>query len=87
MVTSLIKKESFFFFKTDFAEELGLEDINFDEELDEQEVNLSIGAGEKDPEIAQENIHGFDLDAGKRWIYPTNYPVRDYQFNIVQQVI
>lgn len=27
---------------------------------------------------------GFDLSAGKTWIYPENYPVRDYQFNIVQ---
>lgn len=28
---------------------------------------------------------GFDRGAGKLWIYPTNYPVRDYQFNIVSQ--
>ncbi|XP_076659071.1 FA complementation group M [Halictus rubicundus] len=27
---------------------------------------------------------GFDLSAGKTWIYPENYPVRDYQFNIVK---
>ncbi|KOC68054.1 Fanconi anemia group M protein [Habropoda laboriosa] len=27
---------------------------------------------------------GFDISAGKTWIYPINYPVRDYQFNIVQ---
>nr|CAI5851574.1 unnamed protein product [Callosobruchus analis] len=26
---------------------------------------------------------GFDLLAGQTWIYPTNYPVREYQFNIV----
>ncbi|XP_031847095.2 FA complementation group M [Nomia melanderi] len=30
---------------------------------------------------------GFDLSAGKTWIYPENYPVRDYQFNIVQAAI
>ena len=27
---------------------------------------------------------GFDLSAGNTWIYPENYPVRDYQFNIVE---
>ncbi|CAG9813734.1 unnamed protein product [Phaedon cochleariae] len=30
---------------------------------------------------------GFDLQAGQSWIYPTNYPVRDYQFNIVQKAL
>lgn len=33
------------------------------------------------------NIPGFDRSAGKLWIYPTNYPVRDYQFNIVKQAL
>ncbi|CAD5122934.1 DgyrCDS11330 [Dimorphilus gyrociliatus] len=30
---------------------------------------------------------GFDLNSGRLWIYPTNYPVRDYQYNIVQQAL
>lgn len=30
---------------------------------------------------------GFDLEAGQTWIYPTNYAVRDYQYNIVQQAL
>ncbi|KAI4469154.1 fanconi anemia group m fancm family member [Holotrichia oblita] len=36
-----------------------------------------------------ENIdtEGFDLQAGQTWIYPTNYPVRDYQFNIVSECL
>ena len=29
----------------------------------------------------------FDPDAGRLWIYPTNMPVRDYQFNIVKQCL
>ncbi|CAN8031593.1 unnamed protein product, partial [Ixodes persulcatus] len=29
----------------------------------------------------------FDVVAGQTWIYPTNYPVRDYQFNIVQSCL
>lgn len=33
---------------------------------------------------SNEETKGFDLAAGKTWIYPENYPIRDYQFNIVQ---
>jgi len=29
------------------------------------------------------DAEGFDLAAGKTWIYPTNYPVRQYQYDIV----
>ncbi|KAJ8667223.1 hypothetical protein QAD02_008885 [Eretmocerus hayati] len=35
-----------------------------------------------DPETA-----GFDTSAGTRWIYPENYPRRDYQFTIVQTAL
>lgn len=34
-----------------------------------------------------ENLEGFDVAAGQTWIYPTNYPVRSYQFNIVQSCL
>ena len=30
---------------------------------------------------------GFDIFSGDLWIYPTNYPVRDYQFSIVKAAI
>lgn len=30
---------------------------------------------------------GFDTEAGKTWIYPTNYSLREYQFNIVQEAL
>ena len=33
---------------------------------------------------ATEQIPGFDLTSGRTWIYPTNYPVRTYQYDIVQ---
>lgn len=36
-----------------------------------------------EPEIA----HNINLEAYRTWIYPTNYPVRDYQFNIVQKAL
>lgn len=30
-----------------------------------------------------QNLPGFDLSAGNVWIYPTNYPVREYQYAMV----
>ncbi|XP_050036244.1 Fanconi anemia group M protein [Dermacentor andersoni] len=36
---------------------------------------------------ALEQLEGFDAIAGQTWIYPTNYPVRSYQFNIVQSAL
>ena len=36
---------------------------------------------------AMEDLPGFDPSTGDIWIYPTNYPVRDYQYNIVQQAL
>nr|XP_012151506.1 PREDICTED: Fanconi anemia group M protein isoform X1 [Megachile rotundata] len=39
----------------------------------------------KDSQISSDpETKGFDLSAGKTWIYPENYPIRDYQYNIVQ---
>ena len=37
--------------------------------------------------IHSELIPGFDEDAGQTWIYPINYPIRDYQFNIVHKAL
>ena len=37
--------------------------------------------------VVEEDIPGFDPEAGELWIYPTNYPVRDYQYNIVQRAL
>ncbi len=37
--------------------------------------------------IIEDDIPGFDPEAGELWIYPTNYPIRDYQFNIVQKAL
>lgn len=30
---------------------------------------------------------GFDLSAGNVWIYPENYPIREYQFTIVKNAL
>ncbi|XP_068110258.1 Fanconi anemia group M protein [Hyperolius riggenbachi] len=34
-----------------------------------------------------QNLPGFDLSAGNVWIYPTNLPVREYQFSMVQTAL
>ncbi|XP_065660698.1 Fanconi anemia group M protein isoform X3 [Hydra vulgaris] len=34
-----------------------------------------------------EVIPGFDEDIGSTYIYPINYPIRDYQFNIVRKAL
>ncbi|CAG2228093.1 FANCM [Mytilus edulis] len=53
--------------------------------------NISIGA-ESFPVstqgLTQTNVPpGFDRVAGKLWIYPTNYSVREYQYNIVGKAL
>ena len=52
-----------------------LDDDEEPEELTEEQLS------------ALENIPGFDKGAGQMWIYPTNYPVRDYQFSIVRAAL
>lgn len=37
--------------------------------------------------IIEEEIPGFDNEAGQLWIYPTNYSPRDYQYNIVHKAL
>lgn len=32
---------------------------------------------------AEMEFCGFDNNTGDTWIYPTNYPIRQYQFNII----
>ncbi|BFZ07881.1 hypothetical protein BsWGS_10920 [Bradybaena similaris] len=69
--------------------EVDLTDFNFDEEMEDTDAaNISVGV--------MSNTHGgkhstgasgFDFSTGELWIYPTNYPVRDYQYNIVQQAM
>ena len=33
------------------------------------------------------DLPGFDKHAGRMWIYPTNYPVREYQYAIVKEAL
>jgi hypothetical protein len=49
--------------------------------LNTQRINDAVNLSE------DADTKGFDLQAGLSWIYPTNYPVRDYQYNITQQAL
>ena len=56
------------------------------------EVGSAPLAGSRDTASAHnasltEDTPGFSVEAGQQWIYPTNYPIRDYQFNIVQKCL
>ena len=46
-----------------------------------------VGCNSHQPMPDCSGLPGFDPHAGRLWIYPTNYPVRDYQFNIVQTAL
>ena len=71
--------------------------MNFDDDLElmEEDNPSNISAAADGPHLfstvdntaSNEGSSGFDITTGKLWIYPTNYPVRDYQYNIVQQVL
>ena len=39
------------------------------------------------PATSPECIPGFDLTSGHNYIYPVNYPVREYQFDIIMKVL
>ncbi|RUS84788.1 hypothetical protein EGW08_007472, partial [Elysia chlorotica] len=82
----------------DINYDLDQDEINFEDDLElvgeDNPSNISVGAD--DPQLSHtvennsgtdEGSFGFDFTTGKLWIYPTNYPVRDYQYNIVQQAL
>ncbi|XP_030069692.1 Fanconi anemia group M protein [Microcaecilia unicolor] len=54
----------------------------------EAEKRLNSGSVVEEPrEKSFSSLPGFDLAAGDLWIYPTNYPVRDYQFRIAEAAL
>nr|XP_033807507.1 Fanconi anemia group M protein isoform X2 [Geotrypetes seraphini] len=58
----------------------------------EAEKRLNSSSAPEEPRSVAEpssfpSLPGFDLAAGDLWIYPTNYPVRDYQFRIAEMAL
>ncbi len=79
-------------------DDLGLTEADLEEiyKMDEQDVtpkttstSFHVGPSHSflNSSIIEDGIPGFDKEAGKMWIYPTNYPVRDYQYNIVHKAL
>lgn len=60
---------------TNLSREIG--QTSFEPEENAAEIDLSLIP----------DLPGFDKYAGRKWIYPTNYPVREYQFNIVKSAL
>ena len=80
------------------GEEYGFENFDDLEEFFQDDVTEELSHGHETVPASKgshsvlnasiiEDIPGFDVHAGEIWIYPTNYPVRDYQFNIVQKAL
>ena len=80
-------REEYGFENFDDLEEFFQDDVT--EELASSHKTLPASKGSHSVLNASiiEDIPGFDVDAGELWIYPTNYPIRDYQFNIVQKAL
>ncbi|XP_053331318.1 Fanconi anemia group M protein [Spea bombifrons] len=47
----------------------------------------SMGTGYDLSATNIQNLPGFDLSAGNVWIYPTNFPVREYQFSMAHTAL
>lgn len=73
-----IFEDSFFYNLEKAANETAEVNIN------KRKVNNAFNVSELS---CDEEISGFDKIMGRTWIYPTNYPVRDYQFNIIKAAI
>lgn len=54
---------------------------SFDEAYDFSDVNYSVDTSKL---RCDEKTNGFDNNVGDSWIYPTNYPVREYQYEITK---
>ncbi|KAI7890103.1 uncharacterized protein EV154DRAFT_482526 [Mucor mucedo] len=84
-------------FGDDFGDEIDLSELVQVTETVEQEYaanNISFvpqeGSDPTPPPILPENtesFHPLNLENLRTWIYPTNYPIRGYQYNIIQKAM
>lgn len=49
--------------------------------------NQPTATSVEDPGEVCSDLPGFDSSSGRMWIYPTNFPVRDYQMNISEAAL
>lgn len=60
-----------------------------EESLAQRDFDASIASGTSQAPVLpvatpQEDLPGFDVEAGRSWVYPINYALRTYQFDIVK---
>ena len=55
-----------------------------EESLAQAAFDASAGAAPPPAGTPLEALPGFDVEAGRTWVYPVNYPERSYQFDIVK---
>ena len=56
-------------------------------DADDEDDDLDEGLLLAVMEAAEQECPGFDAEAGSRYVYPTNLPIRDYQFNITNSAL
>lgn len=69
-----------------------LSDLDLSEFCDESVLNLldePFDVNAKNASTLRKDSHyvGFDASVGDTWIYPTNYPMRQYQFSITKAAL
>ena len=79
-------KKQLLLFKSVTGSELARSrDLCEEDQNDGQEMEVSVADL---PDVGDiEALPGFDAYAGRMWIYPTNLPVREYQFSIVGEAL
>ena len=58
-----------------------------DDLLDETHTASNAAPTDAHNSSLYEDIPGFDNESGDSYVYPINYPLRDYQFNIVKKCL
>ncbi|XP_028830635.1 Fanconi anemia group M protein isoform X2 [Denticeps clupeoides] len=60
-----------------------------EEKEDDDLMLVAVYEAEKSLEsvVTTQDLPGFDISSGKVWIYPTNYPVREYQLKISEAAL
>lgn len=69
-----------------------LSDLDLSEFCDESVLRLldePFDSNAKNASALRKDAHyvGFDASVGDTWIYPTNYPMRQYQFSITKAAL
>lgn len=78
----------------DSSDEDDIDLAQLDHEVEAKKQSALIESPPTSPLKTSQNItttttthHKLDFEETKTWVYPTNLPIRDYQYNIVQQAL